>query len=190
MTGSADLPTLVTDFLDYLVVTKNRSMLTIADYRHYLTRFLEWLNKVHPQAEASDIDMETVRRYRLYLASFRNQNGVLLKRITQTYHIIALRVERQYHVRLEVELRIEFCVDRGMDIVVFPYRPVDLQVLAELRVNKPPRRNVLHGLIIFGVTPAIAYPIRREWREHKRLWVEAFHARPAHYDCVPFLCMF
>jgi len=96
MTGSIDLPTLVNDFLEYLVVTKNRSMLTIADYRHYLTRFLDWLNEVHPQAQASDIDMETVRRYRLYLASFRNQNGVLLKRITQTYHIIALRSFLRY----------------------------------------------------------------------------------------------
>lgn len=92
------LTPLINDFLEYLVVTKNRSVLTVADYRHYLSRFLVWLNKFHPGAGPADIDMETVRQYRLYLAHFRNQNDVPLKRVTQTYYIIALRSFLRYLV--------------------------------------------------------------------------------------------
>ncbi|MBM3166811.1 MAG: hypothetical protein FJZ94_05145, partial [Chloroflexi bacterium] len=94
--GKLDLLNLANDFLEYLVVTKNRSILTIADYRHYLNRFLDWLNQNHPGSQPSDVNMETVRQYRLYLAHFRNRNGVPLKRVTQTYHIIALRSFLRY----------------------------------------------------------------------------------------------
>jgi site-specific recombinase XerD len=94
--SSMTLLALVGDFLEYLVVSKNRSLLTIADYRHYLNRFLDWFNQNHPGAHPSDINMETVRQYRLYLAHFRNQNDVPLKRVTQTYHIIALRSFLRY----------------------------------------------------------------------------------------------
>ncbi len=80
----ASLPTLVNDFLEYLVVAKNRSLLTVADYKHYLSRFLEWLAEYRPNATPIDINMETVRQYRLYLVSFRNKNDATLKRITQT----------------------------------------------------------------------------------------------------------
>ena len=40
--------------------------------------------------------MDLIRRYRLYLAHLRNRNGVQLKRITQNYHIIALRAFLRY----------------------------------------------------------------------------------------------
>jgi site-specific recombinase XerD len=87
---------LVNDFLEYLVVTKNRSVLTVAEYRHYLERFLGWLDEFRSDAEPADIDLETVRQYRLYLAHFRNQNDVSLKRVTQTYHVVALRSFLRY----------------------------------------------------------------------------------------------
>ena len=96
--ANTTLIALVNDFLEYLVVTKNRSILTVAGYRHYLSRFLVWLNEFHPGAEPADLDMETVRQYRLYLAHFRNQNDVPLKRVTQTYYIIALRSFLRYLV--------------------------------------------------------------------------------------------
>jgi site-specific recombinase XerD len=43
-----------------------------------------------------DINQELVRQYRLFLARYRNRNGTPLKRITQTYHIIALRAFLRY----------------------------------------------------------------------------------------------
>jgi site-specific recombinase XerD len=90
------LEPLIDDFLEYLEVEKGRSPLTIREYRHYLNRFLEWLKTNTKTSEPGDITSELIRRYRLYLAHLRNPDGTFLKRVTQTYHIIALRAFLRY----------------------------------------------------------------------------------------------
>ncbi len=90
------LEPLIDDFLEYLEVEKGRSPLTIREYRHYLSRFLSWLRENTKTTEPDDITSELIRRYRLYLAHLRNPDGALLKRITQSYHIIALRAFLRY----------------------------------------------------------------------------------------------
>jgi site-specific recombinase XerD len=90
------LEPLVDDFLEYLEVERGRSSLTVREYRHYLKRFLDWLTANTAVTSPADVDLELVRRYRLYLAHFRNRNGAPLQRITQTYHIIALRAFLRY----------------------------------------------------------------------------------------------
>ncbi|MCJ7515051.1 MAG: tyrosine-type recombinase/integrase [Dehalococcoidia bacterium] len=90
------LEPLVDDFLEYLEVEKGRSALTIREYRHYLNRFLEWINENTSITSPADIRLEIIRRYRLYLAHFSNKRDVPLKRITQTYNIIVLRAFLRY----------------------------------------------------------------------------------------------
>src|SRR4030042_345402 len=90
------LEPLIDDFLEYLEVEKGRSPLTIREYRHYLTRFLDWLKTNSKATEPEEMTPELIRRYRLYLAHLRDQNDKLLKRVTQTYHIIALRAFLRY----------------------------------------------------------------------------------------------
>ena len=90
------LEPLVDDFLEYLEVERGRSYLTVREYRHYLKRFLDWLTANTAVTSPADVDLDIVRRYRLYLAHFRNRNGAPLQRITQTYHIIALRAFLRY----------------------------------------------------------------------------------------------
>lgn len=90
------LSSLIADFLEYLEIEKGRSPLTIREYEHYLNRFNDWLSQNSSAVEPEDIDLELVRKYRLYLAHLRNRNGVPLKRNTQTYHIIALRAFLRY----------------------------------------------------------------------------------------------
>lgn len=90
------LPSLIDDFLEYLEIEKGRSSLTIREYRHYLKRFHDWLSQNSSATKPEDIDMQLVRKYRLYLARLCNRNGVLLKRVTQTYHVIALRAFLRY----------------------------------------------------------------------------------------------
>jgi len=92
------LEPLIDDFLEYLEVEKGRSPLTIREYRHYLKRFLEWLKTNTKTSEPGDITSGLVRKYRLYLAHINNPDGTLLKHITQTYHIIALRAFLRYLV--------------------------------------------------------------------------------------------
>jgi site-specific recombinase XerD len=90
------LDSLVTEYLEYLEIEKNRSPLTILCYRHYLQRFCNWLSENFSAIKPEDITLEIVRNYRLYLAHLRNRNGTQLKPITQTYHIIALRALLRY----------------------------------------------------------------------------------------------
>src|SRR4030042_6785098 len=90
------LEPLVDDFLEYFEVERGRSTLTVREYRHYLNRFLGWLSENTAVTSPRDINLEIIRKYRLYLAHFRNRNGAPLKRIAQTYHIIALRAFLRY----------------------------------------------------------------------------------------------
>jgi len=90
------LEPLIDDFLEYLEVEKGRSPLTIREYRHYLERFLDWIKTNSKATAPEEIKPELIRRYRLYLAHLRGQNDKPLKRITQTYHIIALRAFLRY----------------------------------------------------------------------------------------------
>jgi len=90
------LDLLITEFLEYLEIEKGCSPLTVRRYRHYLNRFYNWLSENSPITKPEDIDLELIRRYRLYLAHLRNRNGVQLKRNSQSYYIIALRSFLRY----------------------------------------------------------------------------------------------
>ena len=92
----SDLNSLVNDFLEYLEVEKSLSSLTIRDYRLYLKRFIDWMKDNQIPLFPQNIDLNLIRKYRLYLAHFRNKNNLPLKKITQTYHVIALRSFLRY----------------------------------------------------------------------------------------------
>ena len=91
-----DINSLLDQFLEYLEIEKACSPLTIRAYRHYLKRFTRWLAQNSSTASPGEIDLDCVRKYRLYLAHLRGRNGVLLKRISQSYHVIALRSFLRY----------------------------------------------------------------------------------------------
>lgn len=89
---------LIPEFLEYLEVQKGYSPLTIRRYRHYLRRFHNWLAQDSPATKADGISLEHIRRYRLYLAHLRAHDGRPLDRVTQSYHIVALRSFLRYLV--------------------------------------------------------------------------------------------
>lgn len=97
-----DLEQLIKDFLEYLEIERNVSQLTIRNYRHYLSRFVHFLTRPTDPAspppsvktapvKITDITAERIRQYRLYLSRFTDEKGMSLKRVTQNYHLIALR---------------------------------------------------------------------------------------------------
>lgn len=91
---------LLEEFLEYLEIEKNRSLATIKNYRFYLRRFLDWA-KI---ARAEDIDMELVRKYRLYLNRLQNvKTGEGMKKNTQNYHSVALRSFLKYLAKRDIE---------------------------------------------------------------------------------------
>ncbi|MBI1982343.1 MAG: tyrosine-type recombinase/integrase [Candidatus Levybacteria bacterium] len=99
-----NLHNLIDQFLEYLEIEKNCSKLTIRDYRHYLEVFSNWFSSLRepegfsgprtaalPGKTIGDLDLATVRKYRVYLANRADDKGLTLKRVTQNYYVIALR---------------------------------------------------------------------------------------------------
>lgn len=91
MSKNPALSQLIGDFLDYLEVEKNCSRLTIRNYRHYLGKFAEWFGQNYPGKAIGDLNLEIIRKFRLFLANYSDSHGLTLKRVTQNYYIIALR---------------------------------------------------------------------------------------------------
>src|SRR4030042_352595 len=94
-----NLNKLKTEYLEYLEIEKSRSQKTIENYDHYLERFLKWAGISSP-AQISD---ELVRKYRLYLNRMSDEKGSPLKKITQNYHVIALRNFLKYLTKRDVK---------------------------------------------------------------------------------------
>ena len=69
---------LIDDFLEHMEIEKNCSKLTIRDYRHYLISFNKWLSSTLPDKNIEDLDLATIRRYRVYLANRINEKGLTL----------------------------------------------------------------------------------------------------------------
>ncbi len=106
-----DLEQLIKDFLEYLEIERNVSQLTIRNYRHYLGRFVAFLSHYKAPSsppppvntvKISDVDAESIRQYRLYLSRFSDPKGMTLKRVTQNYHLIALRSFLKYMAKRDI----------------------------------------------------------------------------------------
>jgi site-specific recombinase XerD len=90
-------------FLEYLEIEKGRSVRTVENYDHYLTRFISYVKHDNPQK----LSENEVREYRLWL---NRQPGTkvgrvteTLKRKTQNYHLIALRAFLKYLRKCDIE---------------------------------------------------------------------------------------
>lgn len=103
-----ELAQLVEEFLHELEFKRNVSKLTIRNYKHYLKRFLAHLRAQRYGGQGfptlSDITPENVREFRLYLAHFADDKNLTLKRITQNYHLIALRSFLKYLTRRGIKV--------------------------------------------------------------------------------------
>lgn len=92
----------IEDFLEYLEIERNCSQLTIRNYRHYLERFSFWMKANFSNLKLYDLDLENIKKYRVFLARFVNKQGLPLKRITQNYHLIALRSLFKFLVKRDI----------------------------------------------------------------------------------------
>ena len=89
----------LTDFLEHLEIEGGRSQNTIRNYSLYLERFIEFAGDI----EVVKITSEMIRRYRLWLNRYKNDNdGKELSILTQSYHLIALRSFLTYLSRRDI----------------------------------------------------------------------------------------
>ena len=93
----------VESYLEYLEIERNCSRLTIRNYRHYLYRFLEWAEKNLDKFELTDLSLDQVTKYRVFLARFLSLKDEPLSRATQSYHVIALRSFLKYLIKRDVK---------------------------------------------------------------------------------------
>lgn len=87
-----------TDFLEYLEIEQNRSQKTIANYDHYLTRLQDFAGDI----TIKDIDPELVRKWRLWLARLGTNTSDELQKVTQNYHLIALRAFLRFCAKRDI----------------------------------------------------------------------------------------
>lgn len=78
---------LILDYIEHLEVEGGRSAKTAENYKLYLERFVEFTD----DTTVAKITTEMIRKYRLWLNRYKNDNEDELATITQGYHLIALR---------------------------------------------------------------------------------------------------
>jgi site-specific recombinase XerD len=87
----------VGQFLEYMELEQNRSQKTIQNYSHYLTRLSDFAGDI----KLADIDAELIRKWRLWLNRLGTNTSDELSKITQNYHLIALRSFLRYCAKQE-----------------------------------------------------------------------------------------
>ena len=98
----------VNAFLEHLEVERGSSPLTIRNYKHYLGRFLTFLKDTKTASRVTDINSETIRKYRLYLSRLPAKEGIKdsdpISRSTQGYHGIAIRSFLRWLLKNDIEV--------------------------------------------------------------------------------------
>ena len=89
---------LIADFIEHLEVEGGRSRRTLTNYQLYLERFMEFTDDI----TVDKITTEVVRKFRLWLNRYKNNNDQELSIITQSYHLIALRGFLTYLSRRDI----------------------------------------------------------------------------------------
>ena len=96
-----DYDAAVDKFLEYLELEQNRSSKTIQNYRHYLTRLSDFAGEI----KLKDINEELIRKWRLWLNRLGTNTSDEMAKVTQNYHLIALRS------------LLKFCTKRGWSVM-------------------------------------------------------------------------
>jgi len=83
----------IKNYLEYLLVDRQRSPKTVENYQRYLDNFVRWSGITN----SNDISEELVHKYRVHLAKDKN-----LSKSTQNYHVIALRGFLKFLTKLDL----------------------------------------------------------------------------------------
>lgn len=115
----ASIDDLLTDYLNYLEIEKNRSIKTRENYERYMKAFLAFARIKKPDEITNDL----VRAFRIDLA---RKN---MKKITQSYYVIALRNFLKYLLRRDIKTlapeKIELPKISRRDIDVLDYKDLE-----------------------------------------------------------------
>lgn len=142
--ASRNLKDLKLEFLQYVEIEKGRSLSTVGNYDHYISRFFEFAKIDKPQQITDNL----LREYRLWLnrqegKAAKGMSAPGMKKRTQNYYLIALRSFLKYLARRGVE---SLPPDR-IELAKVPERSLDLISLDDLsRLMSAPDTGTLKGL--------------------------------------------
>lgn len=141
---SHNLFDLKNEFLQYVEIEKGRSLSTVRNYDHYLTRFLEYTKAKNPK----DLNDSMLRDYRLWLNRQeahreKGASATTIKKRTQNYYLIALRAFLKYLAKRSIDS----LPGERIELAKVPERSLDLISIEELdRLMKAPDTATLRGL--------------------------------------------
>ncbi len=95
---------LIEGYLEYMEVERGASKLTIRNYRHYLNRFSKWYRERMRTSDMGKLNLEVMRNYRLYLSRLTNHEGSTIAKVTQNYHMIAMRSLLKWLAKQDIEV--------------------------------------------------------------------------------------
>lgn len=135
------LSDLIQDFLEYCEIEKGHSELTIRNYEHYLNRFLEFMQKDYSrEVSVKQIAQDKIRAYRLYLNRLEGAEQEQMKKITQNYHLIAIRAFLKYLAKRDIEClspeKIELADAKRKQIGFLDANEIDDLLAAPRKFNK------------------------------------------------------
>jgi site-specific recombinase XerD len=118
----AEIYAYISEFLEYLEIERGRKLKTIQNYERYLHTFAGWLVS-EGVSRVANISENDVRRFRLWLNRKETQSGEHLKRKTQNYYLIAVRMFFKYLAKREIQslsaekIELAKVADRSVDIL-------------------------------------------------------------------------
>src|ERR1051326_9146769 len=159
----------ITDFLEYCEIGKNQSPRTIRAYDHFLSRFCGFANSVGVK-DPRGINLELIKKYRLFLNRLQDDKGNTLKMITQNYDLIALRAFLKYLTKQDVKTlapeKIELPKNPVRQVEFLEPEELDRLFLAVKRENDELQRlrdeAILHGLFSTGLHVSALASLRRD----------------------------
>ncbi len=141
---SSDFSNLKNEFLQYVEIEKGRALKTVANYDHYLSRFIDY-TKIK---NIENITESKVRDFRLWLnrqiaRERKDGSKDTLKRRTQNYYLIALRAFLKFLAKRGYKT----ISPESIELAKVPERSIDLINREELdELMSSPDVNTLGGL--------------------------------------------
>jgi site-specific recombinase XerD len=150
---------LLRQFLEHLEIEKGRSQKTLENYQHYMMRFIDFAEK-HGVDSPDKINQDLIHQYRLHLNRLTDQLGNPIKKVTQNYHVIALRSFLKYLAKRDIDSlsaeKIELAKQEQREVHALTMEELDRLLAspglyAENQMKKFRDEAILHTLFSTGL---------------------------------------
>ncbi len=143
---SVDALKMKRQFLEYLEIEKGNSLKTIVNYDRYLNRFF----REEKIKNIDDITEDTIRSFRLSLnrasgIKIKGQSAGTMKKNSQNYHLIALRVFLKFLMRRGIDAlpadRIELAKTKERSLDLISVEELFRMLEAARQINKKSKKD-------------------------------------------------